>query len=172
MTQGYNQPINMPRNYTSYWVEQFGQWFSRSAFEMWFGGMEYRDPTHDKNYLFTNYNLLEHEKLYPNEFSPELIRVYVEINVNQGWIEIVDFECIATYYSGMEFYEEGTYLGEINSATKLKEQLISRYWDLSERDDYSQGDEYDEWTDYPQHHFDDKWGRSDDDYAYGAEVIE
>ena len=72
----------------------------------------------------------------------------------------------------MEFYEEGTYLGEINSATKLKEQLISRYWDLSERDDYSQGDEYDEWTDYPQHHFDDKWGRSDDDYAYGAEVIE
>jgi hypothetical protein len=164
-----NQPIAMPRNYTNFWAAEFDDWITQDYFVINFGSLMYVRPSHNETYVFKNDSLLELNKPYPHVDSPYLIRVYVEFNVSEGWLEIVDFESVTPYYPGCESHEEGVYLGEIELVSKLKQKLLDRYWIVSEEDEgdydrnWSQGDDDDY---FPL----DRWGRLDDDYAYGAEV--
>ena len=114
--------------------------------------------------------ILELRKTYSHVHSPYLLRAYVEIDTNLGWIEIVDFEELTSFYPGCETYEQGTYVGVIDKVTTFKEMLIDKFWDINyDRDaNYSQGDDDDWENDFSI----EKWNGDRDDYdvAYGAEV--
>tara|TARA_R110001592_G_scaffold139897_2_gene360362 strand:- start:2344 stop:2844 length:501 start_codon:yes stop_codon:yes gene_type:complete len=161
-----NQPIAMPRNYTNFWAAEFDDWITQDDFIINFGPVTYVRPSHSKTYLFKNDSILELNKPYPHVDSPYLIRVYAEFNISEGWLEIVDFESVTPYYPGCESYEDDVYLGEIEIVSKLKNRLLTHFWEVSDDEgdsgDWSQGDD----EEFPL----DRWGRLDDDYAYGAEV--
>ena len=130
-----NQPIAMPRNYTNFWAAEFDEWITQDYFVINFGSLMYVRPSHNETYVFKNDSLLELNKPYPHVDSPYLIRVYVEFNISEGWLEIVDFESVTPYYPGCESHEEGVYLGEIELVSKLKQKLLDRYWIVSEEDE-------------------------------------
>jgi hypothetical protein len=161
--------ISTPKNYKQYWMAQDDSWVSFSEFTIWFGDLLFLNPSHQKEYLFKNNNLLEDLKKVGDTLidSPDLIRVWVDFDVMAQWIELVDFESMGPYWPGMETHEKGTYIGEIESATKLKRMIEDDYWVLfDESQSYSQGDDDD--YDFPL----DRWGRSNqdyDDFVHGAE---
>ena len=166
------KPIAMPRNYTSFWAEEWQTWITQENFILWFGDLTYVTPNEEGvQYTFQNNNLQELTRQYPNVFSPDLIRIYVDFDTSRnGYIEIVDFESLGSYFPGFETYAEGEYLGTIESATKLKGILINKFYDLKfdyeDENYYSQGDDME--GDYRWREYD---GR-DDDYAFGAELQE
>ena len=164
------QSISTPKNYKQYWMAQDDLWMSFSDFTLWFGDLLYLNPSHQKEYLFKNNNLLEDLKKVGVTLidSPDLIRVWVDFDVASQWIELVDFESLGPYWPGAEDLESGIYIGEIESASLLKRRIEDDYWVLyDETHSYSQGD--DDEDDFPL----DRWGRSNqydnDDFAHGAE---
>mgnify|MGYP003126778066 FL=1 len=69
------KPIAMPRNYTSFWVEEWQTWITQENFILWFGDLTYVTPNEEGvQYTFQNNNLQELTRQYPNVFSPDLIR--------------------------------------------------------------------------------------------------
>ena len=163
-------PIAVPRNYKSFWAAEWSEWITQENFMLWFGDLTYVTPNEEGiQYTFQNNNLQELTRQYPDVFSPDLIRIYVDFDTSRkGYIEIVDFESLGSYFPGFETYTQGEYLGNIESATKLKAILINKFYDIKlDYDDdegyYSQGDD----RDYDD---DSRWRDSfNNDYAYGAE---
>ena len=160
--------LPMPDNYRSFWMESDMMWTTQAFFIGYFGPITSLNPSHTISFLFKNNNLLEQSKTYLGivQDTPELIRVYVELDIKLGWLEIIDFEAISSFWPGCETTEEGEYLGELESARKLKQLVIDRYFELHEehQDNYYNDDDFnDEFPSEPH----DRWGR--DDFAYSAE---
>ncbi len=145
-------------------MESDMMWITEEYFIGFFGPITSLNPSHTISFLFKNNNLLEESKTYLGvvQYTPELIRVYVELDIKLGWLEIIDFEAISSFWPGCELTEKGVYLGELESATNLKQLVIDRYFELQEeyQDNYFI---YDYEEDEPY----DRWGR--DDYEYSAE---
>lgn len=143
-------------------MESDMMWITQEYFIGFFGPITSLNPSHTISFLFKNNNLLEESKTYLGvvQDTPELIRVYVELDIKLGWLEIIDFEAISSFWPGCEITEEGVYLGELESARNLKQLVIDRYFELHEeyQDNYFNDEE-----DEPY----DRWGR--DDYEYSAE---
>jgi len=165
-----NKPLAMPSNYPSFWSADENEWITQDDFIINFGPLTYVQPTHNFTYLFQSDTILELRKTYTHVHSPYLIRAYVELDTNLGWIEIVDFEEVTSFFPGCETYEQGTYLGVIDKVTTFKEMIIDKFWEINyDRDEnYSQGDDDDWENDFSI----EKWngGKDDFDMAYGAEV--
>jgi len=159
----------MPDNYRSFWMESDMMWTTQAFFIGYFGPITSLNPSHTISFLFKNNNLLEESKNYLGvvQDTPELIRVYIELDIKLGWLEIIDLEAISSFWPGCEITEEGEYLGELESARKLKQLIIDKYFELHEehQDNYYNDDDdfNDEFPSEPH----DRWGR--DDFAYSAE---
>ena len=131
--------IEFPLDYTAFWDESENEWVPENAFLAIFGGWTSIKEECRKSFLFRNSTLLENDVSGYGGigFNDDLIKVHVEMNFTDGWMEIVELEFISQYYSGAEVYESASkFLGVIDYASNLKVQLLRQYELIKSGEDY------------------------------------